>query len=122
MSANADVVRANSDAFNRRDAGAMMELFAPDSVVWDRRAVGFGEFRGREAVRAYYEGLFDNVADVHEALEVVSESDGVVVARCHVRVRLAGADDDDADDVSFDYALRVAVRDGVIVSDRKSVV
>ena len=117
MSANADVVRANSAAFNRQDVDAMLEFFTPDGIAWDRRAVGFGEFRGREAVRAYYQGLFDNVAEGHEALEVVSEEGDVVIARCHVVVRLLGGDEDDqADDVTFDYALRVTLTAGRIAS------
>jgi ketosteroid isomerase-like protein len=117
MSANADIVRANSAAFNRQDADAMLELFAPDGMAWDRREVGFGEFRGRDAVRSYYQGLFDNVAEAREELDVVSDEGDVVIARCHVVVRLMGGDEDDvADDVTFDYALRVTLTGGLIAS------
>src|SRR3954471_23621194 len=85
---SADIVRANSEAFSRRDVDAMMELFAPDAVVRDRRAVGWGDFLGRDAIRAYYEGLFDNVDEIYEDLAVASASDGVVVAPCHTTARL----------------------------------
>src|SRR4051794_38910873 len=70
---NREVVIANSKAFSRRDIDAMMEFFAPDAVVRDRRAVGWGEFDGADAVRAYYEGLFDNTDAIDEDLTVVSE-------------------------------------------------
>ena len=62
---NAEVVRANSSAFSRCDEAGMLELYAPDAVVIDRRAVGWGEFRGHDALRAYYQGLFDNVDQLH---------------------------------------------------------
>src|SRR5436305_108434 len=71
---SAAVVRANSEAFSRRDVGAMLELFAPDAVVRDRRVVGWGDFLGRDAIRAYYEGLFDNAEEIFEDLAVASAS------------------------------------------------
>ncbi|MEA2430343.1 MAG: SnoaL-like domain, partial [Thermoleophilaceae bacterium] len=63
---NVDIVRANSEAFSRRDVGAMLELFAPDPIVRDHRIVGWGDFVGRDAIRAYYEGLFDNADKIYE--------------------------------------------------------
>jgi ketosteroid isomerase-like protein len=109
---NPEIVRANSAAFSRRDAEAMLELFAPDAVVHDRRAVGWGDFLGRDAIRAYYEGLFDNVEEIDEDLAVVSASGDVVVASCHTTARLAGQPD--AAVVTFDYALKVTLADGLI--------
>ena len=108
---NADVVRANSEAFSRHDIEAMMELFAPDAVVRDRRAVGWGEFDGRDAVRAYYEGLFDNTDAIDEDLSVVSESGDVVLGSCRANVRLLGQPDGA---LKFEYVLKVRVADGVI--------
>ena len=64
---SAAVVRANSEAFSRRDVEAMLELFAPDAVVRDRRAVGWGDFLGRDAIRAYYEWLFDNAEEIFQS-------------------------------------------------------
>lgn len=110
--ANAEVVRANSDAFSRRDVDAMMAFFAPDAVVRDRRAVGWGDFLGRDAIRSYYEGLFDNVEEIYEDLAVASASGDVVVAPCHTTARLAGQPD--AALVTFDYALKVTVDGGLI--------
>ena len=110
MSAPIDVVLENSAAFNRRDLDAMLRLFGPDVVVLDHRSVGWGEFRGVDAVRAYYEGMFDNLAAVHEDMTVMQDEDGVVIGRCHTRARLT----EDDDDMAFDYTLRVTVEDGLI--------
>lgn len=93
----------------------MLELHKPDALVADRREVGFGVFRGHGAIRAYYEGLFDNVASVKEDLEVAQSDGDVVIASCHVRAELAGqAGDPPA--VTFDYALRVEVEGDLIAS------
>ena len=107
-----DVAIANSQAFSRRDIDAMMEYFAPDAVVRDRRAVGWGEFDGREAVRAYYEGLFDNTEAIDEDFSVVSESGDVVVGSCRANVRLLGQPEGAL--MTFDYVLKVRVADGLI--------
>jgi ketosteroid isomerase-like protein len=111
---NTAVVRANSEAFSRRDVDAMLELFAPDAVVRDRRAVGWGDFLGRDAIRAYYEGLFDNAEEIFEDLAVASASGDVVVASCKTTARLAGQPD--AALVSFEYALKVTVTNGRITA------
>jgi ketosteroid isomerase-like protein len=92
----------------------MLELYAPDAVVIDRRDVNWGEFRGHDALRSYYQGLFDNADDLHEDLEVVSEEGDVVVAACTVTARLAGQPD--ALPVSFDYVLRITLADGLIAA------
>ena len=111
---NLEIVRANSAAFSRCDADAMLALYAPDAVVVDRRAVGWGEFRGRDALHSYYQGIFDNADGLHEDLEVVAEHGGVIVASCDLRVRIAGQPD--ADEVTFHYALRITLADGLITS------
>jgi ketosteroid isomerase-like protein len=109
---NADIVRANSQAFSRRDADAMLELYAPDAVVTDRRAVGWGEFRGHDAMRSYYQGLFDNADKLHEELEIVSDDGDLVIASCHLTGHLVGQPD--APPVKFDYALRIQLADRLI--------
>ena len=111
---NLDVVRANSEAFSRRDAAGMLEFYAPDAVVNDRRQVGWGEFRGHEALRSYYQGLVDNASELHEDLEVVSEDGDVVVASCRLRGRLVGQPD--GPEVTFDYAIKITFADGLIVA------
>jgi ketosteroid isomerase-like protein len=82
-------------------------------VVVDRRAVGFGEFRGRDALHSYYQGIFDNADELHEELEVVADDGDVVVASCRLTATLAGQPD--AGPVSFDYALRIRLSEGLIV-------
>ena len=69
--------------------------------------------RGRDALRAYYLGLFDNVAALHEDLSVVSSEGDVVVVTCHTRAQLAGEADAE---VTFDYAMRITLSDGLIAS------
>lgn len=111
---NADVVRANSEAFSRKDVDGMLELYAPDAAVVDRRAVGWGEHRGHDAMRSYYLGLFDNVEGLDEELEIVSEEADVIVADCRLTATLAGQPG--APPVEFAYALRIVFADGVIRS------
>ena len=111
----AETARANNEAFSRQDVEAMLELHRPDAVVADRRQVGFGEFRGHDAIRSYYQGLFDNTAWIKEDLEVVSAEGNVAIASCHVRAELAGqAGDPPA--VTFDYALRIEVEGDLIAT------
>jgi ketosteroid isomerase-like protein len=112
-SANVDIVVANSEAFSRRDAEAMLALWAPDATMSDRRAVGWGEYQGRDALRAYYLGLFDNVSALHEDLEVVSSEGDAVVVTCHTRAQLAG---DPEAEVTFAYAMRITLSAGLITS------
>ena len=114
MPRNVDVVRANSEAFSRRDVDAMLELYAAEAVVIDRRPVGWGEFRGHDALRDYYQGLFDNAADLHEELEVVSAEGDVILAACRLTAHIAGQPG--VGELTFDYALRIGFADGLIAS------
>jgi ketosteroid isomerase-like protein len=111
---NAEVVRANSAAFSRRDDSGMLDFYAPDAVVIDRRAVGWGEFRGHDAMRSYYQGLFDNADELHEDLRIVSDEDDLIIASCQLTAQLVGQPD--APPVVFEYALRIAFAEGVIQS------
>jgi len=111
---NAEVVQANSSAFSRRDEASMLEFYAPDAVVVDRRAVGWGEHRGHDAMRAYYQGLFDNADDLQEDLRIVSDEGDLIVASCRLTAQLAGQPD--APPVVFEYALRITFADGAIQS------
>jgi ketosteroid isomerase-like protein len=111
---NRDIVKANNEAFSRRDPDAMLELYAPDAVVIDRRSVGWGEFRGHDALHAYYQGLFDNADELHEDLEVVSEDGDVLVASCRLTAKLKGQPE--AGPVEFGYALRIWMAGGLIAA------
>jgi ketosteroid isomerase-like protein len=107
-----DTVHANSAAFSRRDVDAMLGYYARDAVVFDRRPIGWGEFRGHDALRSYYQGLFDNADDLSEALEVVSQQGDTVIAACRLEAHLAGQPD--GVPVTFEYALRIEFNKGLI--------
>jgi ketosteroid isomerase-like protein len=106
------VVRANNAAFCARDVERMLALYAPDAVVEDRRSTGFGTFRGHDELRAYYLGIFDNADALDEDLQVLAETDGVVVADCTLWAHLAA--DESADGVTIPYGLVMTIRDGHI--------
>src|SRR5687768_11208050 len=86
-----DVIRANSEAFSRMDVDAMMDLYAPDAVVVDRRRAGFGTFTGHDELRPYYLSIFHSASELHEDLEVLAHGDGVVVTHCELHGKLAAA-------------------------------
>ena len=106
------VVLGNNAAFCRRDAEGMLTHFAPDAHVVDRRPGGFGEYTGHDAIHAYYGGIFDNVVEINEELEIVSSADGVVVASCRTWAELSS--DMGSGDFATSYALLIDVRDGLI--------
>jgi ketosteroid isomerase-like protein len=107
------VVHANSAAFSRMDVDAMMELYAEDAVVVDRRRVSMGTFRGHDELRPYYLSIFHSAAELYEDLAVLASRDGVVVTHCEVRGRLAEAPAL-APEVVVPYGLIVRLRDGRI--------
>jgi ketosteroid isomerase-like protein len=76
--------------------------------------VGWGEFRGHDALRSYYQGLFDNADELREDLEIVAEDGDVIVASCRLTARLAGQPE--AAEVSFGYTLRITLADGLIAA------
>lgn len=108
------VVRGNSEAFSRMDIDGMLAFYAEDAVVVDRRRVSMGTFRGHEELRAYYLSIFHSASELHESLEVLADEDGVVVAACELRGRLAGAPSG-APDIVVPYGLVIEVRGGRIV-------
>lgn len=107
-----EVVLGNNAAFNKRDLDGMLAFYAPDAVVLDRRPGGFGEYRGAEALRAYYGGIFDNTVELAEEIEIVADEGGVVVADCRTRAGLVS--EMGSGEFTTDYALLIDVRDGVI--------
>jgi ketosteroid isomerase-like protein len=110
---NSEIVQANSAAFSNQDVDAMLEFYAPDAVVIDRRQVGWGEFRGHDALRSYYQGLFDNVDEIDEALEIAAEEGDTVIASCRTTAQLTGQPLGSGE-VQFEYALRMVLADGLI--------
>ena len=108
-------VQGNSAAFRRGDVDAMLRFYAEDAVVTDRRPHGMGEFRGHAALRAYYEGIVDNVEELREELEILDASDSRVVAQAQFWARLA-ASMAGAGDVALNYGMLFRLRDGLIVT------
>jgi ketosteroid isomerase-like protein len=106
------VVRSNSAAFSARDVERMLEHYARDAVVEDRRPTGWGAHRGHAELRAYYLGIFDNADALDESLEVLAADGDVVVAHCDLWVHLAA--DESAEGLTIPYGLIVTVRDGRI--------
>ncbi|HEX8206562.1 MAG TPA: nuclear transport factor 2 family protein [Solirubrobacteraceae bacterium] len=107
------VVYANSAAFSRMDVDAMMDLYAPDAVVVDRRRVSMGTFRGHDELRPYYLSIFHSASQLFEDLTVLAHRDGLVVTDCEIRGKLADAPAL-APEVVVPYGLLVRLRDGKI--------
>ena len=108
------VVRANNEAFSRRDVDAMLALYRPDAVVADRRRVALGTFTGHDELRPYYSGIFESASVLRETLTVLADGDGVVAARCELRGQLAS--DPTGPEVGAEYGLVVRIEDGLITS------
>jgi ketosteroid isomerase-like protein len=107
-----EVVQANNAAFSAMDVDAMLELYAPDAQVLDRRRVSMGTFTGHDELRAYYLSIFHSAETLRETLEVLGERDGVVAAHCELWGRLAG--DVAGSGITVTYGLAIWVADGRI--------
>jgi ketosteroid isomerase-like protein len=107
-----DVLLAVNAAFSRRDAEAMVELFAPDAVVTDHRQGGLGSWQGRAELLAYYAGICDSARELREEMSIVAEHGDVLIADCMFNARLT--EDGPAEEFTLPYALAVVVRDGVV--------
>ena len=71
------VVGAMFAAFNRHDAAAMEQMYAPDARL---TSSDFCHTRGRSDVRRTYEALFRTFPDIHDDLTtLVSQGDRVAV-------------------------------------------
>ena len=103
------VVQRNSAAFSARDVEAMLECYASDATVVDRRRVGFGTFTGHDELRAYYHGIVDAAFEMHEDLKVLAARDGLVAAHCDLRARLAS--DPGGPELGAEYGLVLHLRD-----------
>ena len=72
------IVVALFEAFNRHDVEALLELYSEDTMIV---SPGYTEPRiGREVVREIYQGHFDNIPGVHDAVQnIVAEGDRAAV-------------------------------------------
>jgi ketosteroid isomerase-like protein len=107
-----DVLMAVNAAFSRRDAAAMVALYAPDAVVADHREGGLGRWQGHDELLAYYAGICDTARELREELAVVGDQGDVLVADCLFTARLS--DDGPAAEFSLGYGLVVTIRDGLV--------
>lgn len=106
------VLLAVNAAFSRRDAPAMVALFAPGAKVTDHREGGLGSWQGHDELLAYYAGICDSARELREDLEVVAEHGDVVVADCVFNARLS--EDGPPEEFVLSYGLVVVVRDGLV--------
>ncbi len=113
MARAVEVVLANSEAFSRMDVDAMMEFYAEDAEMVDRRRVSLGTFRGHDELRVYYESIFHTAAEMREEMTVLAERDGYVVTHCDVIGRLANAPPG-SPEITVPYWLVVRVDNGKI--------
>lgn len=83
---NVEIVRRQNEAFNRGDAGGVLELSDPSIEWWDREDdPGAGVHRGHDGLKTALEELAD-LAELHiEPKEFIDAGDYVVVP-----VRLTG--------------------------------
>jgi ketosteroid isomerase-like protein len=108
---NVEVVRRNTDAYNRRDLDGMLENWAQDAVLdWSRaRSFDAGVYRGHGPIRAFMEGFLAAWDEVR--IEIVSGpvevEDGLLIAEnvTYMRGR-------DGIEVQARSAWLIAIRDG----------
>jgi ketosteroid isomerase-like protein len=87
-----DSFRRSVEAFNRRDLGTTVSIYAPD-VVWDGTEMGIGRFDGRAALRAFLEDWLAAYDEVKlDAEEVLDLGNGVAFAILHQKARLIGSE------------------------------
>jgi ketosteroid isomerase-like protein len=74
-----DLVRRLFDAFERRDDGAMMELWHPRAEVELHLGPEIGHYRGRDGVRQAFATFLGRWDDYELQIEDMIEQDGRVV-------------------------------------------
>jgi ketosteroid isomerase-like protein len=102
--------RRGQEAANRGDLDGAMTLFAPDAVYVTER---FGQFKGRSAIRGYFEDWYGSFDDLVVEMEEVRDlGNGVIFAPQVVTGRHASS--------SVEVTLRNATVhvfvDGLVVS------
>ncbi len=108
------VILSLFEAFNRHDTNALVELYSEDARI---RSSGDIEPRiGREVVREIYDGHFENIPGVHDAVQnIIAEGDQGSVEF------IASWDQPTDDDPNARGNLRIAtfitVKNGKIIQD-----
>lgn len=107
---NEQLVHALFEAFNAHDADAIGELYTADARVFSPEHCE--PTVGAEAIAANYAKLFEQIPDVHDALQIMlSDGDRVAVVFT-ASSRIAGAE------FSLPIAAVLRIEDGKVAEDR----
>ena len=89
---NVELTHRASDAFNRRDLGAFLELM-DDDVEYVPRAVAMeGRYHGHDGMHRWWENVFGVWPDLATQLVEVRNLGDLTVAAVHFRGQGAGSD------------------------------
>jgi len=89
---NLEIVRRGYEAFNRGDVDAVLDLCAPDVEWADISAPDTPLVTGKDAVRAYFEGMLQVWASPwREAEEIIDLGGDRVLVMCHIMARGRGS-------------------------------
>jgi steroid delta-isomerase-like uncharacterized protein len=115
VKAPAEVARAAFDAVARRDAEGVAQYAAPEAVD---DFVALGEFKGREAIRAFFVEVFAAFPDFQMSVDRIVADDTVAVAQWHCEGNFTGAPFQGMRPTGRHVALRgvdvIEVADGLI--------
>jgi ketosteroid isomerase-like protein len=112
---NVEIVRRNTDAYNRGDLDGILKNWAPDAVVDWSNSRGFdaGVFRGHSEIKAHWQRLleaFDEVRiDLVDPIEEVEDGLLIVENLAYLRGR-------DGIEVQTRSAWLITIRDGELTS------
>ena len=79
---NVEIVRRNTDAYNRGDLDGILENWAPDAVVDWSSSRGFdaGVFRGHSEIKAHWQRLFEAFDEVRvDLVDPIEVEDGLLI-------------------------------------------
>ncbi len=108
------IVESLFEAFNAHDTDALVALYAEDTVT--RSPGDLEPSVGREGIRATYQGHFDNIPDVHDAVQnIVAEDDRAAVE--FIASWAQPTEDDPDARGQLRIGSFITVKDGKIISD-----
>ncbi len=108
------IILALFEAFNRHDTEALVELYSEDARIL---SPGDSEPRiGREVVREIYDGHFENIPGVHDAVQnIIAEGDHGSVE--FIASWIQPTDDDPNARENLRIASFITVKNGKIIQD-----
>ena len=109
-----EIVRRNTDAYNRGDLDGTLNTWAPDAVLDWSRSRGFdaGVFRGHDAIRSHWQRLLESFDEVRiELVDPIEVEDGLLIVENvgYLRGR-------DGIEVQTRSAWLITIRDGEVTS------